>query len=107
MAIDLSAATAPISFHRVTLHATAGNLDVLTLPRWVKQLTIRAAGTGSVKVSHTGNQDAAISATLLHTVPVGDSVTLRSVQLSNYPIRLTGSVNSDAAELILESELHG
>lgn len=105
MAIDLSALSAPWAFARGTLHATAGNLDVVTLPSWCKCLTIRAGGSGNVILSHTGAQDSAIGATTKFTVAVGNAITLRSAQLSSYPLRLTGSVNSDPVEYILEQSV--
>jgi len=106
MAIDLSAYSRPWAFARKTLHATAGNLDVITLPTWCKQVTIRAAGSGSVKVTHTGNQDAAIGSDYA-TVANGATLTLQSMQLSGFSLRLTGSVNGDPVEFILESGRDG
>lgn len=103
MAIDLSAVSGPWAFQRATLHATPGNLDVVALPPWAKTLTIRAAGEGAVKVSATGAQDAAV--TEYCSIAPGDALTLRSVQISTYPLRLTGTVESDPVELILESAM--
>lgn len=103
MAIDLSAVSAPIAFVRGTLHATAGNLDIVTLPSWCRQVTLRAAGSGSLVISHTGAQDDPAGSTTKFTVAVGDSITLQGSGLSSYPLRLTGTVNSDPVEFILES----
>lgn len=105
MAINLTAQTAPIAFVRATLHATPGNLEVLTIPTWCKVITIRAAGSGDVKISHTGAQDAAITSTAYVTIPNGYSLVLKAVQLAGFPLRLTGTVSSDPVEIILESAL--
>lgn len=101
MAIDLSAYSAPLACPRKTLHATAGNLDVLTLPDWARQVTIRAAGSGNVKLTHTGSQDAAIGTDYL-TIPSGASANLKGSGLASYPLRITGTVNADPVEFVLE-----
>ena len=102
MAIDLSANTQPVAFVRGTLHATAGNLDVVTLPSWCGQVTIRAAGTGNLILSHTGAQDAAVGATTKFTIPNGGSVTLKVLNPASYPLRVTGSAGGDPVEWLLE-----
>ena len=101
MAIDLSSNTQPVAFARTTLHATAGNLDVLTLPTWCRQVTISAIGTGNIKITHTGSQDAAIGSNY-YTILNGEKLSLRNVRLHNTLFRVTGTVNSDPVEFILE-----
>lgn len=106
MAINLSTYTKSVDFARKTLHATAGNLDVLTLPAHCKVLTIRAAGTGKVRIANTGSQDAAIG-TDFFEIAIGGALTLKSAQLAVAPLRITGTVNADTVEFILESALDG
>lgn len=104
MAIDLSAVSGPWAFRRAAAHATPGNLEVVTIPDWCKTLTIRAAGSGSLKLASEGTQDAAVGSHYL-TLEAGQAVTFRSVHVSRYALRLTGTVSSDPVEFILESAM--
>ena len=104
MALDLSAYNAPIATLKKTTHATAGNLDVLTLPTWCKVLTILAAGTGTIKLTYTGAQNAAIG-TDYFPIAAGGSLKLKAIQLGGYPLRITSTVNSDPICFILESAI--
>lgn len=107
MAINLSSGyNAPWAVARKTLHATAGNLDVLTLPSWCKFLEIVAVGTGDVRFTHTGSQDAAIGIDFM-PISNGGSYKLNSTQLSGYQIRITGTVNADYVVFIMKAEWEG
>lgn len=101
MAIDLSSYSPPLAFARKTSHSTPGNLDVVTLPSWARSVMIRAAGTGTVKLAHTGSQDAAVGSDYF-SIPVGDSVSI-PLRGTTTPLRVTGTVASDPVEFALSA----
>lgn len=106
MAINLSTYNKPMATARKTLHATAGNLDILTVPSWCKFLEIKAAGSGAIKITHTGAQDAAIG-TDYFQIANGGAYIFDSVALSTFSLRLTGTVNSDTVEFVMKAGLEG
>lgn len=106
MAIDLSTYSKPLATARKTLHATAGNLDVFTVPSWCKFLEIKAAGSGAIKFTHAGSQNSAIG-TDYFTIANGGSYVFNSVELSTFQFRITGTVNADTVEFVMKAGLEG
>lgn len=99
MAISLTSYNAPIAFVRKTTQASAGNMDVVSVPSWARQITIRAAGSGSIKVAHTGSDGAAIGADYT-TIAAGGALSFPVRE--DFPLRVASTANADSVEFILE-----